>query len=43
MQTHVFPTKFTRQGVENVQESPARTQEALETLESLGGTWSRST
>lgn len=39
MQTYVSLTKFTRQGIENVQDSPARTEQAREMVESLGGTW----
>ena len=39
MQTYVFLTKFTRRGIENVQDSPARTEQAREMVESLGGTW----
>jgi uncharacterized protein with GYD domain len=39
MQTYVFLTRFTEQGIENVRESPARTAEAMEMVESLGGTW----
>jgi len=39
MQTYVFLTRFTRRGIENVRESPARTEEAKEVVESLGGTW----
>lgn len=39
MQTYVFLTTFTEQGVENVHESPDRTDEAKAMVESLGGTW----
>jgi uncharacterized protein with GYD domain len=39
MQTYVFLTRFTQQGVENVRQSPERTEEAKEMVESLGGTW----
>ena len=39
MQTYVFLTRFTRRGIENVRESPARTEEAREVVESRGGTW----
>ena len=39
MQTYVFLTQFTRQGIENVRDSPTRTEEAREMVESLGGTW----
>jgi uncharacterized protein with GYD domain len=39
MPTYVLLTTFTQQGVENVQDSPERTEHAREMVESLGGTW----
>ena len=39
MQTYVLLTTFTNQGIENVRESPERTDHARELVESLGGTW----
>lgn len=39
MPTYVFLTRFTQQGVENVHESPDRTEHAKAMVESLGGTW----
>ncbi|WP_436344748.1 GYD domain-containing protein [Natronorubrum sp. FCH18a] len=39
MPTYVFLTSFTQQGVENVRDSPERTEHAKEMFESLGGTW----
>lgn len=39
MPTYVFLTKFTQQGIENVHESPDRTEDARAMVESLGGTW----
>lgn len=39
MQTYVLLTTFTQEGVENVRESPERTEHARELVESLDGTW----
>lgn len=39
MQTYVFLTRFTTQGIENVHESPERTEHAKSMVESMGGTW----
>lgn len=39
MQTYVFLTRFTQRGIENVHESPDRTEEARAMVESMGGTW----
>lgn len=39
MPTYVLLTTFTEQGVENVRDSPERTEHAKEMVESLGGTW----
>ena len=39
MPTYVLLTTFTQQGVENVRDSPERTEHAKELVESLGGTW----
>ncbi|TYL37894.1 GYD family protein [Natronococcus pandeyae] len=39
MPTYVFLTRFTQQGIENVHDSPARTEEAKAMIESMGGTW----
>lgn len=39
MPTYVFLTTFTQQGIENVRDSPDRTEEAKDLVESLGGTW----
>ncbi|WP_255194451.1 GYD domain-containing protein [Natronobeatus ordinarius] len=39
MQTYVLLTTFTNQGIENVRDSPERTDHARELVESLGGTW----
>ena len=39
MQTYVILTTFTNQGIENVRDSPERTEHARELVESLGGTW----
>lgn len=39
MPTYVFLTTFTQQGIENVRDSPDRTEHAKEMVESLGGTW----
>lgn len=39
MPTYVLLTTFTQQGVENVRDSPERTEHAKEMVESLGGTW----
>lgn len=39
MPTYVFLTRFTQQGIENVRDSPERTDEAQELVESMGGTW----
>jgi uncharacterized protein with GYD domain len=39
MPTYVLLTTFTRKGVENVQDSPERTEHARKMIESLGGTW----
>lgn len=39
MPTYVFLTTFTEQGIENVRESPERTEEAKALVESMGGTW----
>ena len=39
MPTYVLLTTFTKQGAENVRDSPERTDHAKETVESLGGTW----
>ncbi|MFB6361608.1 MAG: GYD domain-containing protein [Halobacteriales archaeon] len=39
MPTYVLLTSFTQQGIENVSESPERTEHAKEMVESLGGTW----
>ncbi len=37
MPTYVILTRFTRTGIENVAKSPERTEEAIDTIESLGG------
>ena len=39
MPTYVLLTSFTQQGIENVRDSPDRTEHAKEMVESLGGTW----
>lgn len=39
MPTYVFLTRFTQQGIENVRDSPDRTEAARELVESMGGTW----
>ena len=39
MPTYVLLTTFTQTGVENVRDSPERTDHARELVESLGGTW----
>ncbi|MFP8957627.1 GYD domain-containing protein [Natrialbaceae archaeon A-CW3] len=39
MPTYVLLTTFTQQGVENVRDSPRRTEHAREMIESLDGTW----
>lgn len=39
MPTYVLLTKFTQQGIENVDESPQRTADAKAMVEELGGTW----
>lgn len=39
MPTYVLLTTFTQQGVENIRDSPERTEHAKEMVESLGGTW----
>lgn len=39
MPTYVLLTKFTQQGIENVDESPRRTVDAKAMVEDLGGTW----
>lgn len=39
MPTYVLLTTFTEQGIENVRDSPERTEHAKEMVESLGGTW----
>ena len=39
MPTYVLLTTFTQTGVENVRDSPERTDHARELIESLGGTW----
>lgn len=39
MLTYVLLTTFTQQGVENVRDSPERTDHAKGMVESLGGTW----
>lgn len=39
MPTYVLLTKFTQQGIENVHESPDRTEDAKALVESIGGTW----
>ena len=39
MPTYVLLTTFTQQGIEHVQDSPARTEEAKALVESLDGTW----
>ena len=39
MPTYVFLTKFTQQGIENIHESPDRTEDAKAMVESMGGTW----
>lgn len=37
--TYLLLTKFTQSGIENVHESPERTEEAKAVIESMGGTW----
>lgn len=37
MPSYVILTRFTRTGIENVAESPRRTEEAVALIESLGG------
>lgn len=37
MPSYVILTRFTRTGIENVEESPDRTEEAVTLIESLGG------
>lgn len=39
MPTYMLLTTFTQRGVENVRDSPERTEHAKELVESLGGTW----
>lgn len=39
MPTYVLLTTFTQQGIENVQDSPERTEHAKSLVESVGGTW----
>jgi len=39
MPTYVLLTTFTQQGIENVRDSPERTEHAKEMIESIGGTW----
>ena len=39
MPTYIRLTTFTQQGVENVRDSPERTEHAKEMVESVGGTW----
>lgn len=39
MPTYIILTTFTTQGIEHVDESPARTDHAREMVESVGGTW----
>ena len=39
MATYVLLTTFTQQGIENVRDSPDRTEHAKEMVESLGRTW----
>ena len=39
MPTYVLLTTFTQRGIENVRDSPERTEHAMELVESLGGTW----
>lgn len=39
MPTYVFLTTFTEQGIEDVRDSPERTEEAKALVESMGGTW----
>ena len=39
MPTYVLLTRFTQQGIENIHDSPARTEEAKALVESIGGTW----
>lgn len=39
MPTYVLLTTFTQQGVENIRDSPERTEHAREMVESFGGTW----
>ena len=39
MPTYVFLTTFTQQGIENIHDSPDRTEDAKALVESMGGTW----
>lgn len=39
MPTYIFLTRFTREGIVNVEASPERTDEAIDHIESLGGTF----
>ncbi len=39
MPTYVLLTTFTQEGIENVRDSPERTEHAKDLVESLGGTW----
>ena len=39
MPSYVFLTTFTEKGIENVRDSPERTEEAKALVESMGGTW----
>ena len=39
MATYVLLTRFTPKGVENVRDSPNRTEDARAMVESVGGTW----
>lgn len=39
MPTYVLLTRFTQQGLENIHESPDRTEDAKAMVESMGGTW----
>lgn len=39
MPTYVLLTEFTQQGIENVHDSPDRTEDAKALVESMGGLW----
>ena len=39
MPTYVFLTRFTQQGIENIRDSPDRTEHAKTEVEPMGGTW----